>query len=561
MNDILILFFSYIIIICSTLGFGSFFSKLLNSKNYEENYGYFGLTGLFFLIILSYFSHFFFPHNYLHNVIIILIGLLLFSLFLCQKKNKFNYNFIIIFLVLFFGLILFKTHDDFSYYHFPYSYYLTNQKLIIGVGALNHGFKTPSSIFYLNSLFYLPFIKFYGFYFSAALFMGFSISIFLENIYKKITDNEIDHILYINLFFLLFTFIFFYRFQEHGTDRSAQILVLLLFVELLTFVKFKINYSKNLNYLFLLTGLIISLKAFYISYALLLFPISVILFLKNKILVYKEILKNNFFLSFCFLIFLILITNFFVSGCLVYPLSQLCFDLPWSAGPQQAETLNRWYQLWSKAGASPNYRVADPELYIQNFNWVANWIDNYFFNKVSDFIFGIIVLQLIIIIIFFKKKRLSIESFFSDKIIYLSFVFLLLFWFYNHPALRYGGYCLFVIVIFYPTSLFLSKFYNKAYEVKKKINLLIIFTILIFISRNLDRISNEIDKYNYNPFINAFYQINKNHLRVNVQIQSMLNNYLKCINEELDCKKTNTKVKKLVSKNYMFVLKKNKILN
>jgi len=556
MSSILILFFSFLIIVCSTLGFGSFFSKLLLNKNYEEDYGYFGLTGLFFLIIFSYFSHFFLPHNYIHNLIIIFIGLLLFFYFLYKKKKKFNHNLTIIFFILFIGLILFKTHDDFSYYHFPYTYYLTNQKLIIGIGSLNHGFKTPSSIFYLNSLFYIPFIKYYSFYFSTALFMGFSVSIFLTNIYKKIRDNEIDHFLYINLLFLLFILIFFYRFQEHGTDRSAQILILLLFVELLVFIKFKKNYYKNLNYLFLLMGLIISLKAFYVTYALLLVPISIILYRNNKLFLYKKILKNYFFLSFCFLIFLILATNFFVSGCLVYPISHLCFDLPWSAGPQQAETLNRWYQLWSKAGASPNYRVADPEIYIQNFNWLTNWIDNYFFNKVSDFIFGIILLQFILVIIFFKKKRLSIELFFSDKIIYLSFGLLLLFWFYNHPALRYGGYCLLAIVMCYPISLLLSKFYNKAHEVKKKINLLIIFTFLIFISRNLDRISNEMKKYNYNPFINAFYQINKNHLRVHVQIQSMLDNYFKCINEESSCKKTSTKLTKLVLKNYMFILEK-----
>ena len=88
MSSILILFFSFIIIVCYTLGFGSFFSKLLLNKNYEEDYGYFGLTGLFFLIIFSYFSHFFLPHNYIHNLIIIFIGLLLFFYFLYKKKKK-----------------------------------------------------------------------------------------------------------------------------------------------------------------------------------------------------------------------------------------------------------------------------------------------------------------------------------------------------------------------------------------------------------------------------------------------------------------------------------------
>ena len=29
-------------------------------------------------------------------------------------------------------------------------------------------------------------------------------------------------------------------------------------------------------------------------------------------------------------------------------------------------------------GAGPNFRVEDPENYIQGFNWVSNWFDNIF---------------------------------------------------------------------------------------------------------------------------------------------------------------------------------------
>ena len=39
-----------------------------------------------------------------------------------------------------------------------------------------------------------------------------------------------------------------------------------------------------------------------------------------------------------------------------------------------------------KGGATPNFRVENPEIYIKNLNWVSNWIDIYFFNKVSDFL-------------------------------------------------------------------------------------------------------------------------------------------------------------------------------
>ena len=47
-----------------------------------------------------------------------------------------------------------KNHDDFGYYHFPYSYLLTQIEHPIGLGLLNNGFRIFFN-FLLNSLFYL----------------------------------------------------------------------------------------------------------------------------------------------------------------------------------------------------------------------------------------------------------------------------------------------------------------------------------------------------------------------------------------------------------------------
>ena len=101
---------------------------------------------------------------------------------------------LLIFSILFFGLLIAKSHDDFIYYHFPYTYYLTQENLIVGTGNLNHGFRTPSSIFYLNSLFYLPFIKYYSFNIGATLIFGLSNLIF--NFKLKDDLNKKDMIIY-----------------------------------------------------------------------------------------------------------------------------------------------------------------------------------------------------------------------------------------------------------------------------------------------------------------------------------------------------------------------------
>ena len=73
MLNILILFFFYFLILISIMGYGF----LLDTR--ERNYfsiGFLGLKGLFVLIILSYLTNFFTPHNLIHNSIILIIGIL-----------------------------------------------------------------------------------------------------------------------------------------------------------------------------------------------------------------------------------------------------------------------------------------------------------------------------------------------------------------------------------------------------------------------------------------------------------------------------------------------------
>ncbi len=65
--------------------------------------------------------------------------------------------------------------------------------------------------------------------------------------------------------------------------------------------------------------------------------------------------------------------------------------------------MNNHYELWSKGGKTPISRVSNPDQYIQGLYWVKNWIDVYFFNKVSDFILGLIT-TIIVVVFFFKRQ-------------------------------------------------------------------------------------------------------------------------------------------------------------
>ena len=288
MLNIFIFLTFYFLIIFSTLGIGYFVTSFSKNKIILNNLGYVGLIGILSLIIISYFSNLFVSHNYVFNALILIIGLFFFILQTVRNKNhsinrqlKFV---LLIFAILFVGIMMNKTHDDFQYYHFPYIYYLTQSDLHIGIGNFNHGFRTSSSIFYLNSLFYLPFIKYYLFQAGAILIMGFSNLIILKKIEDEtIEKKEFNSLCYLSLLIFIFINIFFYRIQEHGTDRSAQILVFIFFIELLSFRISKIIINDIFSKIIIILTLIISLKAFYILYLIFLISIGVYLLKKKTI--------------------------------------------------------------------------------------------------------------------------------------------------------------------------------------------------------------------------------------------------------------------------------------
>ena len=88
MSQIFILFFFYFTVLFSILGYGKLVT-LFNSNNQDNEFD--GINGIAFLIVLSYITNFFTSHNYLHNSIIILFGLLI---FISKNLNRINHEYI-----------------------------------------------------------------------------------------------------------------------------------------------------------------------------------------------------------------------------------------------------------------------------------------------------------------------------------------------------------------------------------------------------------------------------------------------------------------------------------
>ena len=174
MIDHITLIIYSLIFLLSNIGYGFLFSKIINKEYFSLNIGYQGIIGFFFLSLISLFTSFFIAHSYFFNSLIHLVGILSFIIFikLYFKYSELKLLFLIVFL-FWIGVYVFKTHDDFPYYHLTYTLNLSENSFIVGTGNFSHGFRTFSSLFYYHSLLYLPLIKYYLF------FIGPFLSLFL----------------------------------------------------------------------------------------------------------------------------------------------------------------------------------------------------------------------------------------------------------------------------------------------------------------------------------------------------------------------------------------------
>ena len=338
----------YFLFLFSIVGYGNLFKSIFSQK--ENNLGYLGIFGILALIIFTYFINFFIPIYSTLSLFLLVFGVCLFVNFFINNFKILKKDFIILILVFIFLTIFIlnaKNHDDFPYYHFSYINIITQLENVFGLGNFNHGFRTPSSIFYLSSVFNLPGTDYNLIHLSPVFFLGFANFIFLKKIDLNLKNKENFSIILLSIMSLALINIFFYRMAEHGTDRSSQIIILLIFVEIIEYINKKHLVEEQLNKLIILITLAVSLKAFYLIYIILLFPLFI--FQQNKKIFLIQLITSKIFFT-CSLFFFILLTiNFLNTGCFVYPLAITCNEnLVWSISLGEVNHLNEWYQLWSK---------------------------------------------------------------------------------------------------------------------------------------------------------------------------------------------------------------------
>ena len=512
MLNLFVFIISFYILLLSVIGYGIFFQKIIFNKNINLNKNdniYLGFYGLCFITFISVVSSLIVPKDFLHNIILHLIGIIFFIFLKIKEKQKYIIYIFCISIVVFSALLLSKTHDDFSYYHLPFSKYLTEHKVIFGISLLGHGYKLISSIFFLNSTFYLPYIEYFSFHFSLLFFLIFFNFFLLKEILNK-GNHEVTKFLYI--FAFLFFNLSFNRLAEFGTDKAGQLLIVILVVKLfqnLIFDKSKLNISYILG-LFPLLFYCISLKSYFLTYILL--SLTIILLKIKLIESIKFLIFSKAFLFTILFIFFYYLQHFIFTGCFISPLSTTCFGdyFFWADGAEQYKEIAIWLEQWAKAGAGPNFRVEDPLDYIQNFNWVSTWIKNYFIGKVSDQL-SILLTVFILTIFMFKSFKFKNKISIDKKIIFFYSIILIIFliWFLKHPQLRYGGYSIVFLTISFPLALIMTTLKDSE-NFNYKFKYLVILVILIFNIKNIYRINNEFnraDLYKFDDF--PFFAIEK----------------------------------------------------
>ncbi len=524
-SNYFLLYFSALIISFSILGYGFLLSRIINKDLLSYNLGYQGLLGILFLTFISYLTIFFMKHGYIHNIIVHIIGI---SSFMIYFKKRFSYKdlkkFLILFSILFIGLLIIRNHDDFNYYHLTYSLGLTEHKIFMGLGQFSHGYRYHSSLFFFNSIIFLPYIKYYLFHslgWFTLVFVNYIILDFL--LFNKVKELKFEYFFY--LFLILFINIKFSRIGGYGTDLSSQMILMtifpLIYLTLQTDIKSNL-FKSNLFIIILLITYTVTLKSFFILSFL--FLIS-FLFLYDFKKIFNIVFFSKTLIFSIILILLLIAVNLAYTGCAIYPVKSTCLSnqLSWALEKDYVERMYNWLQQWSKSGASSTYRVENPEEYIKGFNWVSNWYERYFLYKFKELILGLIVTIIIFLVLFRGPKKEFLNEKNNKNLLILFLITLILFfeWFYNHPALRYGGYHLFCIIVFIPVCYYLSQKKILFFEKKKIIISLICLSFIIFGLRNIERIIEEhhiVKENNFPLFFSPQQNFEKFELRHNTNL-------------------------------------------
>jgi hypothetical protein len=499
-----IFFSNYFILIYLHIS-GLIFLKLIFNEKKDHNYIETFFFGFISLSFLSLFVNFFFPLSKLTNTIILLTFFIIFF-FNFEKifsKKKFCLSIIITFTST---ILLYKSNifrPDAGLYHIPFIKILNEEKIIFGLSNIHFRFGHISITQYLSAHLNNYITN------ENAISIPNSIlaSAFIIYLFNEIKESrKFDFYFFFIFFSFLFSILYLKRYSEYGNDAPGFIFSILTIIN---YLKYK-NFYKQKRYLYLTC--FFATYAFFIKsflIVILLIPFFAIYFKKNKKFFYSR------HIIFLFLIISLWFTkNIINTGCLLYPVPQLCIKkLSWTdinkikyynlAGESASKGYLDKIKYYPKKEYHKNFNNEIDEYinFNQNFNWFTVWAKYHLKVIINKIILFLLIMTFYLcfyrFILLKKLKRIrSIDITNEYKILFFISFSGLFFWFLKFPLFRYGVVFIYLIIVISLISFIKELKFNKKI-LNIHTNLSIVLYCIIIISLNSFRIIKNISNDNW----------------------------------------------------------------
>ncbi len=536
-----LIFFTILsILIITPCGF--IFYKRQNNIIHLSNQLIYGIILISFITLVI---NFFLPLNSHINSLLLILPIIL---ILRNLKNYLSISFLrfVIFNSIIIFLLVAKSNiyrPDAILYHLPYTGILNNEKIIFGLSNIHFRFAHISIIQYFSAFFNNFIFGDQAIVLSIAIISSGVIINFLSHCMLCIKNKNYNFHFFYLLAVLIFIAYKMNRYSEYGNDAPTHFLFFFLISEIIQFIQKK---EKSFKSNHLLLSVFIILNKITMAFAIFL-PF---IFLNRKNILYQITKPINFFP----LIFLCLwlCKNIIISGCVVYPISKLCFEnLEWS-NIYEAKTVAQENEAWTKSWPDfENTNGLSQKDYSSNFNWLNTWSKTHLIKIVEILLPYLIILIFVYLIIHFKyKDKYILNNTFQNKDkIYLIILMILfsLVWFLKVPVYRYG-YSYFISAFALGFGYICTNKKSIKEISSKFFSFLIIFLISVFIIKNLTRIINpENINIKYFPRINFVEESNVK--KVNLENFSYYESNKMCGYNYFIC--THYKGKNLTTKKFM----------
>ena len=483
-----LIFFTYIAI----AGYGKFFISILNLQNsiLEEFKLIEFIFGLILLGIIGILFNFFYAITDFFSIVLIAFGIIFFIIFFLKIKNKIHYIYFVVLLVFVSTFFSFYSllNDDFGY-HFKTIVNFKKYTLF----NIPHNFygSHNSHWLFLNSLFYITSYP-KSLYCITSLFYSVTIFDFFQSYKRNLLNN--NHIATSYSFFILFFLLGVLNYyKEYGTDFPGQILILFLFI---VYFEQRKLFKKNQNLEIYFILILISFFAFIIKIT----NILIFLIILDMFLISKKKLKTFLLILICSLpTCLWFLQNYFISTCLIYPISITCFE-------EYADAKVAMFNIesFAKTVLEGGYSTSTVGLMIKNYSWIPVWFVGHF-PKILE-TYSIYFLLLIFPFVIFKLRHAAVinkNQLFKISYHNVYFIFSLItivsniVWFLNAPAYRFGiAYNLNLLaIILLPIWVYILSNNRNFFLFSTKF--LLIISLFVFIYINIIKTTKFIDRYGY----------------------------------------------------------------